>query len=1294
MADPQVFMSPEFEVDPLGTAAASNYTPPEPVSQSAVLAGTPQNIQAHIVEQQQGRREVGKMETVNAALGEMTPEAAWRWATTPAFEPDPEFTAAERISTLDTQLNDGDRKFLMKATSSDALEFRIGNMERSRDNYKKIGDNPVTGIGIMMLDPSYFAVDIASLGAGRLLQGAKVGMAIERAAAGLAGGAGAVGLTALEGQTRPVSTHEFVMNGLLNGAASATFYNRATKRLEPTDPDFPDKVLNDLTRPGSPNTVRNPDALIDQPMHTFSAPDVKAPRNAQELAEDLSRVYKGTDLEDVVNAILKAPELAGIKVSTSEEVKALSPKSRGFVATQHEEAGLLSAMFGPGRQKVIHVAANGPADVALHELAHAVLETRLFSPKFAKQLAEVKKMQTAVQRELSLQGKRPDQGVTPGGKRFWSRQFESTGEFLAYGMTSPSFREWARVAKLTDSGAAHANHGPVGGFVAAPVPLTVWDKFMDVVSSVFGQGKPRVEQFLANKAVREAYLDSGAQYKALDKRMDEIAEELTRDGAPANMFQQEGISARRAMDLSENALGAAIVENADKFSVRVAKNISWSLHKSLSSFSPEAKRIADLLVDDPINMAGDSVVSQTRAIRADLAAPQYLYEDALKNAMAANGAGIIKRIFSPRASMKVQSAIERKVADEMRAMEQVERTGGTYVSQATPEIQNLAKLYDASMKNALKELERAGVTGVEDVAAKSGWFSRKWDVGNYDSIVEKLMVLGGSEASARGKVQRMVKMSLRRANGWADELAEDVSNALIDRMRRKGYFEDSAFRSHAGNEALAEVRDMLRGSGISDARQQRVLDLLAGKVDEAGKAPILKHRVELDYKAGIQMPDGGFVRIGDLLNSDLAKIQEGYLDMVAGTVALTKKGLGSVSEQGALRKELARSIPEESRRKQAIDLFDQTMNAILGRPVGEDLPQLLRAAQAVTRMVGLPSSGLWQVTEYSSAMARFGAIRTLKYMFKELPGARKLFQNAARDGSTATQLHSILTRNSSADIRMRPYVARLEDNFDIPTSANVQMALQQAQQLVPYLNAQKMVQTHQARVVANLVIDSLRDAGRGNVRARAAWEQYGLKVHIMEELQAQIAQHGTDTAKWSDGIWDKVRGPLTKAMDEAVLRSRTGEIPAFAQFSQVGKFIFTFRSFVLAAHNKVLAGSMGREGFAGVGLIALYQMPLAMLMTAANAKIQGKEIKDDRDLVVKSFGQMGSFGLFSDMFGIISGTKQQFGAPGLISIDRMYKTLGQAAQGNGSAALDSAISSMPILAIIPGMRAIGNSLKE
>jgi hypothetical protein len=1260
--DPRVYDTPVFPEEPpaQATAAQVPYVAPEPVSQQSILVGTSGTAQANLTLQENRREGVTWNQSLAAATDEMTPWSAWRHFSGPNFEAEQGFNAAERISSLDTQLDETDRGFLMEAQSSAELEYKIDSMQRSRINMRQVGDNPWIGYTAMAFDPGYLAIDMLSAGAGHIAAVSKAGRMTERLAAGLTAAGGATALGYLEGQSRPMSDAELITNGLINGAAAGVFYSSITRRLEKTDPDFPDAALRDIAQPnGSVNKADTAQVLKVQEEIPLGRP----------IAPEATPVYHPPGTSSTGHKFEPAPP--GIAQSAKAELQRMAndpdPLMANFAkrmdALMGEDvpmgtvAGLKNSEYSVSG-RTIGMRADATNWERMHEIAHALTADRLrfgrTNPNttiggLAKQIDDLRAV--VVQ---ATKGKDPG----PYGKYF----LKNTDEFMA-GLYSgdKQFYEFLKA-------------------IPTPRGSTVLNTLVQTVRKMLG---------ISAK-------DENALTKALGLTDDLMAQPLkVEPPLPKGAVPTDDLLKAPHMNDAEQVQAAnAIAKNEETRASKLGNKISWSLHKTLASFGPKGKEIADLLVDDPINMTGDSVVSQTRAIRADLATFQYAYEDGLKAEMARGGFGTMKRIANPRKALKAQQAIERQVMNELWGREQAGRTGKVWQSSASPEIRKMADNIDKQNAAALGEMKAAGVKGAEDIAEKSGYVSRKWDISKLDTMEQALQAGGYTEKAAKAKIHRMLMSSLRRANGWNDELSGDIAKALLDRTRRKGYFEDSAFRSHAGNEALAEIRDVLQGANLRGERLQRALDVIAGKVDEAGKSPVLKHRVELDMKAGISMPDGSFATVGDLLNTDLARIQEQYLDHVAGRSALARKGIGDTSAQGQLKADLMHSIKAENVRKEASDLFDQVMNSILGNPVGEDMPVFLRNSQAITRMVGLASSGLWQVTEFAPAMARYGALRTLGYMFRELPGAQKLFQNAARDGSTATQLHSILTRNASADIRLRPFVQRMEDNFDIAPSAHVTLALNQAQQLVPYLNGQKFVQTKQARVVANLVVDSLEKAARGDKRAMAAWEQYGLKAHIMVELSEDLKKAGTDTAKWTDGTWEKVRGPLTKAMDDAVLRNRTGEIPAFAQFSQVGKFIFTFRSFVLGAHNKVLAGSLGREGFAGLGLVMLYQMPLAMLATAANATIQNKPIKDEQDLVTKAFGQMGSFGLFSEAFGVISGQKQQFGAPGLIAIDRLYKTVGQAAQGNWDQAASAGISATPILSIIPGLRAIGEAFKE
>ena len=142
-----------------------------------------------------------------------------------------------------------------------------------------------------------------------------------------------------------------------------------------------------------------------------------------------------------------------------------------------------------------------------------------------------------------------------------------------------------------------------------------------------------------------------------------------------------------------------------------------------------------------------------------------------------------------------------------------------------------------------------------------------------------------------------------------------------------------------------------------------------------------------------------------------------------------------------------------------------------------------------------------------------------------------------------------------------------------------------------------------------------------------------------------------------------------KMMDEGVLHARLGDTPAFALLNPVGKFICTYRGFTLTAHNKLLAGTMQRDGLAGVGLMMAYQYPLSALAVQAQATINNKKPLTVKELSVLSMAQMGSMGLIGEVAGIVTDGKKQVGSPGLIPADRAYAAigeLGKAASGNGS----------------------------
>lgn len=734
---------------------------------------------------------------------------------------------------------------------------------------------------------------------------------------------------------------------------------------------------------------------------------------------------------------------------------------------------------------------------------------------------------------------------------------------------------------------------------------------------------------------------------------------------------------------------AAIIKNESRAS-RTGRAVEWSLSKTLGKYSEEARATSRMLVDDPVDMTADSVVSQHRAIRADMSKQQYAYHDVLLEALKEQGFGTFKRISNSADGAAAQARIEADVAKELLRRESYVSRGvpipeDTAVSATT---KRLADTYGTATQFALREQKAAGVLGADAVKDNVGYFTRNWANDKIERITTALEGAGMDAKAASKSVKDALTKGILARNNWTPELAGDVAGAILDRARRKGYGEDITAMGRAGADTAKAVEAILREAGVTGSRMERAMDVLTGAVDEAGKSAQLKHRVDIDMSIPLNTPTGNHTLL-DLIDTDMTRLLDKYLDGAAANTAFARKGLVSATDVNNLRTATAKSIAKESDRKEFLKMFDDTVDTIRGRPAGDNVPAAMRKLAAVTQMTALSASGLWQMTEYATAMSRFGIMKTTGMAIKELPGFRSLLGSISKDKGQAEHLANILSRNSSQDIRIQPYIRRMEDNFDVPMSDTVMMSLQNAKQLVPYINGMRYIHHHQANMVGNLVADSFHRAAKGDAKAIEMMEKYGMKPHTIANIKDDILKHGLDTAKWSDRTWAEVRGPLTKMMDESVLRNRLGEIPAFAQFTSVGKFVFTFRSFVLGAHNKILAGTLGREGAAGLGLLLMYQYPLTYAATLANETMSGRTgQKSTEQIAGAAMSQMGSLGLFGEVAGIAFGNKQQFGAPGLIPIDRVYKAGSAVASGQFGSAASGALDTVPILSIIPFHKAL------
>lgn len=738
----------------------------------------------------------------------------------------------------------------------------------------------------------------------------------------------------------------------------------------------------------------------------------------------------------------------------------------------------------------------------------------------------------------------------------------------------------------------------------------------------------------------------------------------------------------------------ARVDRALTRSQSIAEGIQWNIRKTMSSYGDVGKRIADILFDNNTDLSVNSVESHRAAVLTDLRRSQFQYEDMLRNAMADEGYGWFNRILKNKQASAAQAQIEHDLRMELHRRELMHERGLPIAdSTVNPRITAMADKLDEMHALAARELKASGALGAEAVEPKPGWFSRRWSTPAIEGVMERFRASGMSATQADNATKNLVALAVRRGSPGMDrEVARDIGGAIVNRALRKGYFEDAMFNPTSAGERAA-LRDMLTNEGLSGQRLARVMHFFEGQVDEAGKASFLKHRMNLDYKAAHRLPDGTMVRVTDMIDNNMTSNVQQYLDGVATQVALARKGIVGQSAIDNLRSELSHSIKDPVKRKEAVTLFDNVMNHMHGRPAGEEVTRGMRMMQQYGRMISLSNSGLWQLSEYAPLMAKYGVVKAMKYAVKELPLIRTMLSDLKHDKGMARSLGDVLTAHSENNVRLRPFLQKFEDNFEIGAADSTMLAMQQAGQLVPYVNMMKFVHGHQARVASNLILDRLEQAAKGNVKAQEALAKYGIGSQVSNKLFEQIKQHKWNVDAWDDAVWREVRPAFGKMMDEAVLHGRMGDTPAFAAFDKVGKFIFTYRSFMLNSHNKILAGSLARDGIVPTTFMLAYQFPLAVMAVHAQQALQGKSPKES-DVYQKALGQMGALGFGAEFSGVLSGQKREWGSPALIPVDRAIQLVGQASQGNFAQAGATAASALPIFSLLQPVKGLKELAKD
>lgn len=782
--------------------------------------------------------------------------------------------------------------------------------------------------------------------------------------------------------------------------------------------------------------------------------------------------------------------------------------------------------------------------------------------------------------------------------------------------------------------------------------------------------------------------------RRLDQRaaafFDGIAKSIERTGKAGSADRSASFSSGtpgsvfHSIDLNQVLQQPTVGVRTNK-SAKVAKAMAWNMHKTMASLGDGAKAVADLLYDDPLQGGNRSIEALRQGVLSDLREGQVTFEQKMLDALKKRGAGLVQRIKNSRRAAQIQNELETEVYMEMVARNEAHHMGVPVKHHSTdPDVLGLADQLDKISAQALGELQRAGVKNSKHLKETPGFISRQWD----SSKIEHHIRNHGDGANSA--IAELLKGAiLKRTPLIPDDVALQVAEAIRDRALRKGYFEDSV-GAGVPNLVKAKMRDSMKSAGVAEKDITAAMSVFDEVTAVEGGSGYLKSRIGMDMLYEHTMPDGTVLRPVDLVDTNVSSITDTYLKKVATDAGFAQRGLTKPADILKVREHLLREVPE-GKRLQMAQQFDDTISYFKGLPQGVRMNDNFRRATAYGRTITLAASGLWQLTEYASIMARYGLGATTAAMLRHAPGVRALF-----DPANHKELAHVLSQHSSYNVRLRPFLKKFEDGHSMEALSGADLKLQQLGDLVPYANGMKFIHHHQAAVTGDLLSRRLEKAIQGHQKSRQVLEGYGVDPKQWQALKAQYDQHGMLVDNWDDAAWDAVRSPLYRAMDEAVLQARLGDLPTFVAFDPVGKALFQYRNFVVTAHNKLLAGTLERHGAGALGLMYLYQFPLALAATQAQTALMGKE--DDKPLQT-AVAQMGALGLLSEPFKWMTGQSNSVGAPVLIPFDRGVKVLQSVRPGQRDG-IDPGVSAsllgdmVPVYAAQPVLKAIGARARE
>jgi len=416
-------------------------------------------------------------------------------------------------------------------------------------------------------------------------------------------------------------------------------------------------------------------------------------------------------------------------------------------------------------------------------------------------------------------------------------------------------------------------------------------------------------------------------------------------------------------------------------------------------------------VDDPVRrgglMSNDNAVSFHRLFGNRADGLMYSWQQTMERELAAStGLGFIGRKFDLTGKFgKARDELEDQIAVELARRDFEFNQTGSVTPSPDARIGRLADQYEDMMGQGAEMARDAGLPGFKDFQRRPGYFHRAWN----ENKMRAIEVEHGREFT-RDLLTRSVMSGL----GLEKAEAGTIATAILTRMDAKQRGLRADFMGALGAADSDGIAVMLKDAGVDEGTIKSVMGRIDQNLSERGRIKYGKERLPLDMTLTAVAPNGKVVRMLDMIDTDLSRVAENYMQAMTGRSALARAGYGgddaSINDFKELQRLALEGRSEEYYRKLAE--FKQNVKE-----------RFENAGQVETQPKGT-------VSESAEEIATGGPRGNLPAIPTELTPDEQIISEALRKSDNPEDLLAVLSKDVGT-IYTKTYAKRLADVFKL-----------------------------------------------------------------------------------------------------------------------------------------------------------------------------------------------------------------------------------------------------------------------